>query len=210
MPDHYYSPVPQSAHKPAGIDFSYRGQSLRFHTDSGVFSRLEIDKGTELLLHTLPQTLFGQVLDMGCGYGVIGLSVGKVYADCNVTLADVNERAVELTKKNAGENGVSAHVLQSDGYAEIPCAPAFDLILQNPPIRAGKAVIYQMFADAANRLFPSGELWLVIRKQQGAPSAVAYLQTLFASVCTVEKKKGYWILRCQSPSTSAQQGASIL
>ena len=199
MSDHYYSPNPQSAHKPARVETSYRGHFLAFQTDSGVFSRLELDKGTALLLDTLPEKLSGAVLDIGCGYGVIGISVGRAYPDCAITMADVNARAVELAAANAKQNNVAAHTLQSDGYAAIPADQRFDLILQNPPIRAGKQVIYQMFADAAQRLVPSGSLWLVIRKQQGAPSAVTYLNTLFSNVRIMEKKNGYWILCCTQP-----------
>ena len=204
MSDHYYSPNPQSAHKPALVETSYRGHFLAFQTDSGVFSRLELDKGTALLLDTLPEKLSGEVLDMGCGYGVIGISVGRAYPGCVITMADVNSRAVELAAENAKQNNVAAHTLQSDGYAAIPMEERFDLILQNPPIRAGKQVIYQMFADAAQRLSPDGSLWLVIRKQQGAPSAMTYLQTLFADARIMEKKSGYWIICCAHPKASAR------
>ena len=206
MSDHYYSANPQSDHKPAQVHFSYRGHTLAFRTDSGVFSRLEIDKGTELLLQSLPEALHGAVLDMGCGYGVMGISVGKAYPDCSVTMADINSRAVELAAANAGENGVKARCLQGDGYNALPPGEEFDLILQNPPIRAGKNVIYAMFACAAQRLGPEGALWLVIRKQQGAPSAMTYLKTLFARVDAVAKKGGYWILCCGCPLDSAQEG----
>lgn len=198
MPDHYYSKAPQSEHKPAHIGFAYRGHLLTFLTDRGVFSRLEIDQGTELLLSVLPDPLFGSVLDMGCGYGVIGCSVGKAYPACMITMADINERAVSLALANAKQNGIHAKVLQSDGYASLGDGN-FDFILQNPPIRAGKQRIYQMFADAAAHLPLTGELWLVIRKQQGAPSAITYLKQLFAQVSAVEKKGGYWVLRCQTP-----------
>ena len=91
-----------------------------------------------------------------------------------------------------------AEVLVSDGYERI-MGTRFDWILQNPPIRAGKAVIYRMFADAAQCLKPGGTLWLVIRKQQGAPSAMTYLRTFFTHVEAVEKKGGYWIIRCAQP-----------
>lgn len=198
MPDHYYTPLPQSAHRPARVEFTYRGHGLTFETDSGVFSRLEIDKGSELLLYTLPDGLSGRVLDMGCGYGVIGLSVGKAYPQCALTLSDLNERAVALSAQNAKTNGVQAETLSGNGYESV-MGRSFDLILQNPPIRAGKQVIYGMFADAARCLSPQGELWLVIRKQQGAPSAMDYLRTLYVQVEVVEKKGGYWILRCQNP-----------
>lgn len=193
--DHYYTATPHSEHKPAVVHCTYRGHDLTFDTDSGVFSRTELDRGTEVLLNALPDTLSGQVLDMGCGYGVIGVAVGKHWPACQVTMADINERACGLSRENARKNGVEALVLESDGYERVK-EQHFDLILQNPPIRAGKAVIYRMFADAAACLEPAGELWLVIRKQQGAPSAMTYLKTLFETVEAVEKKSGFWVLRC--------------
>lgn len=196
--DHYYTQTPQSAHKPGQVNMEYRGRALRFETDSGVFSRTELDRGTEVLLNALPETLQGRVLDMGCGWGVIGVAVGSLWPDTSVTMADINQRACELARRNARQNGVSARVLQSDGYAQLD-ESGYDWILQNPPIRAGKAVIYQMFADASRRLLPGGSLWLVIRKQQGAPSAINHLHTLFSCVETVEKKSGFWVIRCAEP-----------
>ena len=155
--DHYYTSAPTSAHKPGEVSFDYRGHHLVFATDSGVFSRTELDRGTEVLINTLPETVQGAVLDMGCGYGVIGVAVGRHWPGCTVTMADVNQRACGLSEENARKNGVAARVIESDGYEKI-LGQSFDLILQNPPIRAGKAVIYQMFADAAGCLNPGGEL----------------------------------------------------
>ena len=198
MPDHYFTPAPASEHKPATVRYAYRGLELIFETDSGVFSRTEIDRGTAIMLDALPDAISGDVLDIGCGYGAIGVTVGKRWRDCRVTMSDVNERACGLAEKNATKNGVLARVVVSDGYAALG-DDRFDLILQNPPIRAGKAVIYAMFAEASKRLNVGGALWLVIRKQQGAPSAQNYLRTLFDDVTIVEKEAGYWIFRCQSP-----------
>ena len=205
MADHYFTPSPQSEHHPARVETEYRGHTLLFETDSGVFSRWEMDRGTEVLLNSLPENIVGTVLDMGCGYGAIGVAVGGAYAECDVTMADINERACELAKQNAAKNGIRAKVLQSDGYARV-LGSRFDFILQNPPIRAGKAVIYRMFADAATCLNEDGSLWLVIRKQQGAPSAITYLKTLFADVAAVEKKSGYWVLRCKTPHEHTDEG----
>ena len=113
-------------------------------------------------------------------------------------MADINQRACDLSRKNSQANGVQATVIESDGYEKV-LGHAYDLILQNPPIRAGKSVIYKMFADASGCLTETGELWLVIRKQQGAPSAITYLKTLFENVETPEKKSGFWIIRCWNP-----------
>lgn len=199
MTDHYYSPTPHSGHHPERLSFSYRGHTLWLETDSGVFSRKEVDRGTQILLQALPDPMTGHVLDMGCGYGAIGLSIGKAYPTCAITLADINQRATALAAANGKANGVQARVLTGDGYQAVPQGEAFDYILQNPPIRAGKATIYQMFQEGALRLAAGGQLWLVIRKQQGAPSAQTYLGTLFAEVQPMEKKSGYWVLRCSSP-----------
>jgi len=202
--DHYYSAQPQSAHRYATVSFVYRGHTLAFETDSGVFSRTEIDQGTEILLNTLPENVSGSVLDMGCGYGVIGTAVGANWPGCTVTMSDINERAAELSRKNALANHVQAEVLSGNGF-ETVCGRTFDLILQNPPISAGKAVIYQMFAEAASSLAENGEYRIVIRKQQGAPSAQTYLQTLFETVTLVERKSGYWILACEKPLCTKEE-----
>ncbi len=204
MADHYFTQTPESEHKPRTVDTLYRGHSLTFHTDSGVFSRTEIDKGSAVLLHMLPQTITGDVLDMGCGYGAIGVSLQKANPGTTLTMVDINDRAVALAQTNAKENGVSATVLQGDGFAAVK-DQSFDLIVTNPPIRAGKQVIYRMFADAAKALRAGGQFILVIRKQQGAPSALNYLKTLFATVETVAKKGGFWVIRCEHALSDAEQ-----
>ena len=196
--EHYFSADPQSGHKPATVAFAYRGHAVTLDTDSGVFSRTELDRGTWELLCALPDSLSGALLDMGCGYGAIGVAAGLCWPELSVTMADVNSRACELAERNARRNGVQARVCQSDGYAAL-ADERYQWILQNPPIRAGKAVIYRMLADGARHLAPGGELWLVIRKQQGAPSAMAYLKTLFATVECAAKKGGFWVIRCFDP-----------
>ena len=202
--DHYYTAEPASAHRPGEVRFRYGGRELVFATDSGVFSRRELDRGTEVLLGALPDVLTGPVLDMGCGYGAIGVAVGARWPGLEVTMADVNRRALELARENARKNGVEAEIMESDGYAAL-AGRRFAAILQNPPIRAGKPVIYRMFADGARSLLPEGGMWLVIRKQQGAPSAMSYLETLFSDVTAVEKKSGYWVIRCTGPAAGEEQ-----
>ena len=109
-------------------------------------------------------------------------------------MTDVNERAVSLAESNAQKNGVSARALISDGLDRVE--GFFDYIITNPPIRAGKQVIYKMFSDSADRLTENGQLFLVIRKQQGAESALKYLKTIFSEVDTIEKSGGFWVIRC--------------
>lgn len=193
MSEQYFEREPACASSPADCTFDYRGEQLHLTTDAGVFSRGEVDYGTKTLLNALPE-LSGRVLDLGCGYGVVGVSVGKKYP-VRVTMSDVNLRALALAKRNAQLNGVDAEALESDGFEKLN--GTFDFILTNPPIRAGKQVIYRLFKECAEHLSPSGALYIVIRKQQGAQSAVAYLGTLFSSVEAVAKKGGFWVLECK-------------
>ena len=195
MHDHYFSQAPQSAHQYETAAYEYRGEALRFTTDAGVFSRGEVDFGTNTLLKSLPQEMAGRVLDLGCGWGAVGVSVGKRYPACEIVMTDVNARARALAERNARDNGVDALAVQGDGLENVE--GAFDYILTNPPIRAGKQVIYRLFAESRKRLSPGGSLYLVIRKQQGAESAVKYLKTIFPSVETVEKSGGFWVIRCR-------------
>ena len=202
MADHYFTPSPESEHRQAFYSVAYRGHTLSFETDSGVFSRFALDKGTQILLDALPPMITGSVLDMGCGTGALGVCLAKANPDVALTMVDVNERAVTLARQNASRNGVTAETMQSDGYQAL-LGRLFDMIVSNPPIRAGKRVIYQMFAGGARALAQGGAMVLVIRKQQGAPSAKAYLQTLFASVNIIARDAGYWVLRCENPIPGA-------
>ena len=195
MNDHYFTASPASEHRYASFDYTYREKDIRFTTDAGVFSRGEMDFGTDVLLRALPDPLFGRVLDLGCGWGAIGVSVGKRYPGCAVVMSDVNERALSLAAKNARENGVTAQTAQSDGLENVP--GSFDFILTNPPIRAGKQVIYGMFSACAGKLRENGEMYLVIRKQQGAESALKFLKTCFEQVAVIEKSGGFWVIQCR-------------
>ena len=198
MNDHYYTRVPESESRPVDCGYTYRGARLTFRTDAGVFSRGEADTGSRLLLEALPEEMAGDVLDLGCGWGLIGVCVAKKWPACRVTMTDVNTRALELSRENARRNGVQAECLESDGMAAL-AGRAFDAVVTNPPIRAGKQVIYRMFADAAKSLKPGGALYLVIRKQQGADSCERYLKTLYADVERLDRSGGFRVLRAREP-----------
>ena len=197
MNEQYYTADPTCASHPVPCALTYRGQSLRFQTDAGVFSKGEVDQGTQLLLDCLP-ALAGDVLDLGCGWGAIGISVARANPGCRVVMADVNRRALALAEENARVNHAAVQCLESDGMAAL-AGRRFDAVVTNPPIRAGKQVIYRMFADAAAALNPGGALYLVIRKQQGAESCLKYLKTLFGQVEILKKSGGFWVLCAREP-----------
>ena len=192
MPDHYYTENPTSAHDERRVELLALGNALTFITDAGVFSRDGLDRGTEVLLEALPE-LSGRVLDLGCGWGAVGVALGKRWPGLDIVMTDINSRAVELARRNLAENGVTATVLQGDGFA--PVEGRFDAIVTNPPIRAGKAVIYGLFGQARDYLNPGGALYAVIRKQQGAPSALKYLREIYPRAETVGRGSGFHVPR---------------
>ena len=194
MNDHYYTRTPQSESRPVNCEYPYRGIPLTFRTDAGVFSKGEVDTGTRLLLEALPEEMHGDILDLGCGWGVIGISIARTWPETRVTLADVNTRALELSRENAERNRADVVCAESDGM-EAFAGKTFDAVVTNPPIRAGKQVIYKMFADAAACLKKDGVLYLVIRKQQGAGSWIRYLQTLYAGGEKLDRSAGVWVIR---------------
>ena len=202
MNDQYYTADPHSESKPVPCAFPYRGYGLNFMTDAGVFSKGELDVGSRLLLDALPE-LSGDVLDLGCGWGAIGVAIAKANKAARVVMADVNHRALGLARENCQRNGVTAEVIESDGMSAV-MGRKFDAVVTNPPIRAGKQVIYRMFADAAVSLHNGGALYLVIRKQQGAESCMKYLKTLFDSVEKLDKSAGFWVLKASEPKEGAK------
>ena len=195
MPDYYYTASPQSAHENRHFRTVFLGRTLEFETDAGVFSKQHIDPGSELLCRSLPQTLCGDVLDMGCGWGAMTVRTLAAHPDVRMTMADINERALALAVRNVERNGMQAQALLSDGFAQV--VGEFDAVITNPPIRAGKAVIYRMIEEAKAHLRAGGALYLVIRKQQGAPSTLKFLKELYGDAEVVERDGGYWIIRCR-------------
>ena len=192
MPEHYYTASPASKHDERRLTVRALGVELSFTTDAGVFSRDGLDTGTRALLEALPP-LSGRVLELGCGWGALGGVLAKVYPQARFVLSDINARAVELARRNLRENGLSnAEAVCGDGFAAVE--GKFDWILTNPPIRAGKQVIYALFAQAKEFLAPGGTLAPVIRTQQGARSAERYLRGIYKSVETLDVSGGYRVL----------------
>ena len=192
---HYYTNNKDAKSNEQVFDFPLRRHQMKFTTDIGVFSKKEIDFGSRLLIETFEEPqVAGGFLDVGCGYGPIGLTLAKSYSERTVQMIDVNERAVGLSQKNAQLNNVSnVKVYKSNIYEEV--VDEFSAVLSNPPIRAGKEVVHKIIEDAKERLAVGGELWIVIQKKQGAPSAEKKMLAVYGNCETVEKKKGYFILK---------------
>lgn len=198
MSEHYYSEKPTVESEERDWSYELKGHKLRFFSDKGVFSKKEVDFGSKLLIETFEfPDRSGGVLDVGCGYGPIGLSLAKSQSDREVHMVDVNERALLLSEKNAERNDIkNVKVYQSNCLNSVEKVD-FAAIVTNPPIRAGKQVVHTIFEQAKEHLASEGELWVVIQKKQGAPSAIEKLNALFADVTVVVKKKGYFIIKAK-------------
>lgn len=190
--NHYFTSDPSRKPNRKNIDFRFLGISETFISDDGVFSKDTLDFGSRVLLETvLERKPQGDLLDLGCGLGYMGVLLKKYCPELNVTMIDINETAVELAGENSALYRQNNRCICNDGIAGIE--DCFDVIVFNPPIRTGKENIYAMFDDALKHLKDQGYLYIVIRRQQGAESAVRYLDQ-FAKTEVLEKKKGYWVI----------------
>jgi len=174
--------------------FRFSGHLYTFTTDNGVFSKTGVDYGTMVLLEAAAgRPLSGSILDLGCGYGVISVVLKDLYPESAMTSVDINPRAVELTQLNCDQNHTESRVLVSDGFSRLK-ESSFDAVITNPPIRAGKKVIYHLFDGAYDHLHKDGRLMLVIQRKQGAESALKKLEELFGNCTVVSRDRGYWVL----------------
>lgn len=182
--------------KDIDVKFSILDKKFSLKSDNGVFSKNRIDRGSEIFIKTLLSLDLGlDVLDLGCGIGTIGLTLAH-FNTANYTLVDVNERAVSLAKLNIKRLNLSSrcHALVSNIFENVK--DSFDSILLNPPIRAGKKVIYRMYQESIGHLNSGGSLFIVIRVKQGAESSFRFLQTIYKDVKIIDHDKGYQIIRC--------------
>jgi len=196
---HYYDKNPQSESQVRTFQTRIHGIDFEFATDSGVFSRNRMDYGTGLLIDTVikdQHKMNGRLADLGCGYGPVGIVMKRAFPSLDVILCDVNSRALTLARKNARTNQVAyLQIVQSDALSGVE--GPLDYVLTNPPIRAGKAVVYRFFSEAWEKLASGGLLYVVIQKKQGAPSALAKIKELFGEAEVIEHSAGYWIIRAR-------------
>ena len=188
----YYAENPDAAHDIHELRVDLLGEKMTFLTDAGVFSKKMVDFGSQLLLKCLEVNQGETVLDVGCGYGPLGLSLAKAYG-VQATMVDINNRALNLARQNAERNKVEATIFQSNIYEQVK--GKFDHVISNPPIRAGKQVVHEIIEKSKDFLGIGGDLTIVIQKKQGAPSAKSKMEDVFGNCEIVKKDKGYYILR---------------
>ena len=178
------------------LTYYFRKTKMRFLSDNGVFSKGGIDFGSSLLLRTIDVKEAKTLLDVGCGYGTIGLTIAKTNPECFVEMVDVNLRAIDLAKQNMTLNEIkNAEIFASNIYENV--TKKYDVVVSNPPIRAGKKVVHEISLGSFDKLNDGGKYYAVIQKKQGAESLYKALQTVFPIVGVIEKDKGYWIIKAQ-------------
>ncbi|HHT27007.1 MAG TPA: class I SAM-dependent methyltransferase [Firmicutes bacterium] len=191
MSEHYYANKPTAAHQRQVVRLDINDVHLVLVTDTGVFSRRGVDAGTRLLLESVPAPAEGVMLDMGCGYGPIGLYFAAVCPYCQVHMSDINERAVELSRENAVRNGLrNVTVFCGEAFAPLQ-KQKYHLIVTNPPIRAGKQCLLQMFSAAHRHLLPGGRFAFVARTQQGAKTLAKAVEQIFGNITDLARGGGY-------------------
>ncbi|MGD9496599.1 MAG: class I SAM-dependent methyltransferase, partial [Armatimonadota bacterium] len=179
--DHYFRERPKVRSRPREIEAEVRGHHLRLVTDRGVFSYGRVDPGSRLLAEQMKLPPEGEVLDWGCGWGLLGIVAARTWPGLHVVMVEVNERACELARENAACNDVAAEVLCGDA-AQVLSGRSFDAIVTNPPISAGRAAVLGILEQAGRMLRPGGSFWMVAATNKGARTLRRELQARFAQV----------------------------
>lgn len=175
------------------INVNIKDKKFVFNVDNGVFSKKGLDFGSRTLIEVLlNESLSGKGLDVGCGYGPIGIILSSFF-DLNMDMVDINKRAVHLCSMNIKENNVNGKVFVSDIYESVN--EKYDFIVTNPPIRAGKEIVYKMLFGAKEHLLPGGVLYFVVNKNQGAKSIVRDMEKV-GDISILKKNKGFFIIKC--------------
>lgn len=192
---HYFVNDPNLKSNKKEIKYTFLGEDVIFNTDNGVFSKDRVDFGTNVLLNSLDDlSNFKSVLDVGCGVGVIGISIAKKYSNIKVEMIDVNERAILLAKENIRKNNITnCECYLSDIYSNV--TKTFDMIISNPPIRAGKIVVHGIASGAYDKLNQGGAFYAVVQKKQGADSFKKKLGEIYSTVEILTKDSGYIIFK---------------
>lgn len=194
--EHYFTNNESLKSELRTLKYEYGSVSFTFQSDNGVFSKDKVDYGSRFLVETFiknKKSSITSLLDVGCGYGYIGVVLGSIL-NISVDMVDVNKRAVHLAELNVKNNKVNASVYESDIYSNV--LKKFDIVITNPPIRAGKKVVLGFLVDAIDKLNPDGELWFVMRKDQGVKSINKVLENTY-NLDIIEKSKGFYVIKAK-------------
>ncbi|HYJ69297.1 MAG TPA: methyltransferase [Nocardioidaceae bacterium] len=202
MSDHYFAADPSSRVRESEITVDVWGREVRLTTASGVFSHRKLDPGTAVLFRqTEPPTVGERFLDLGCGYGVIGCALALARPDARVWAVDVNERALDLTRRNAQRLGIADRVTAALPDA-LPSDVDFDAIWSNPPIRVGKTALHELLLRWLPRLAPFGAATMVVGKNLGADSLQRWLREQGYGCDRLGSAKGFRVLRVVPPAAT--------
>lgn len=192
--EHYFSKEPKSRHRINRIECILRGNSYGFFTDSSVFSKDRIDLGTKILIKHMQIKPADIVLDLGCGYGAIGIVAASLAPNGRCYMTDINERAIELSKRNLKLNKIkNAEAFQGDGFEPVDSI-MFDVILTNPPIRAGRNIVLSFIKGANSHLKKNGLLYLVVQTKQGAKTIKELIEEVFGNAEYASLKGGFRLI----------------
>ena len=193
--DHYFTNNENLKSEIKTINYDYNGYSFSFLSDNGVFSKNHIDYGSKLLVETFLKNYHDKkkILDVGCGYGFMGIVIAKVL-NVPIMMIDVNKRALHLAKRNMDKMQVKGEAILSNAYENIQ--DKYDVIITNPPVRAGKQVLLDILQGAKEHLEPDGELWYVLRKDQGSKSMEKLLSNDY-KIENICKSKGFYVYFCK-------------
>lgn len=187
----YFENTPDLKDEEKTLQYPLNGEVLNFTTNSGLFAKDHIDEYSIKLIENIPDDNYQYILDLGCGYGFIGIVLAKRYPQAEVTLSDVTKRAVDYANINIERNNLqNAQVKLEDGVND----GHYDLITLNPPIHAGKKVCYRLYEQAIEHLSDNGRFYIVINKKHGAKSTISFLEQKAQNVAIIYKKKGLFII----------------
>lgn len=193
--EHYYVEEPKARYVEHLIRAKILGFDLVFKSASGIFSAREIDKASQLLIENAELPKEGKILDLGCGYGMIGIVAAKACPNCKIILTDINRRATDLAIRNLKRNKIkNAEVQQGNLYGPV-ANEKFDAILLNPPMAAGRKVVMQMISEAPNYLNKAGSLQIVARKTKGGEFLFNEMKKIFSEVIVLAKSGGFWVVK---------------
>lgn len=200
---HYFDSTPEVESNKRQVEYRVNGINFAFTTDTAVFSKNAVDKGTDLLINTVIDDIKTRgahkgerLLDLGCGWGIVGIVLKSVFMSFDVSQVDVNSRAISLAKENAKNNGVKMeYVSQSDVLSEVPADKMFDIVVTNPPVRAGKQTVFQFYEQAYAHMENGASIYVVLQRKQGAPSSHKKLEELFGNCEDIAISGGYHIMK---------------